>query len=280
MPVLVQGVNATQSITNAINKANEMNIFDLIIVGRGGGSIEELWSFNEEAVADAIFNSKTPVISAVGHETDITISDYVSDLRAPTPTGAAELAVPSQYELLDRISKLKQSLNSLVAMMVKHQQANLERMKQSYAFRYPEQLVRQKELALDKDREQLDRAFQRIVTNKSNRYMSLRTRLFTQHPKKQLDQANKELVLLVKKNNQVMNQYIEKHSNQLNRSLDKLTLLNPLEIMKRGFAVPYSTSGEIIRSRDQVKPSDRITVNLNDGILDCVVLDIKENTNG
>lgn len=280
LPVLVQGINATQSITNAINKANEMNIFDLIIVGRGGGSIEELWSFNEETVADAIFKSKIPIISAVGHETDVTISDYVADLRAPTPTGAAELAVPSQYELLERLSKMKQSLNSLVAMMVKHQQNNLERFKQSYAFRYPEQLVRQKELALDKNREQLERVFHRIVLNKSDRYMNLRTRLLTQHPRRQLDQANRELSLLIKKSNQVMNRYVEKNSTRLNRSIDKLTLLNPLEIMKRGFAVPYSTEGEIIRSKDQVKPTDRITVTINDGILDCEVLDVKEITNG
>lgn len=91
LPVLVQGVNAASSITKAIYKANDMGEFDVIILGRGGGSIEELWSFNEESVAEAIFHSKIPIISAVGHETDVTISDYVADLRAPTPTGAVSL---------------------------------------------------------------------------------------------------------------------------------------------------------------------------------------------
>lgn len=106
-PTLVQGEEAAGSIVRSIEKANELGYIDVLIVGRGGGSIEELWAFNEEAVARAIFASKVPIISAVGHETDFTIADFVADLRAPTPTGAAELAVPHVTELMERISQRK-----------------------------------------------------------------------------------------------------------------------------------------------------------------------------
>lgn len=280
LPVLVQGVNAATSITRALKKANELGLFDVIILGRGGGSIEELWSFNEEIVAEAIFHSKIPIISAVGHETDVTISDYVADLRAPTPTGAAELAVPSQFELIDRVSKMKQSLNSLIGMTLKYHRGKLEQMVNSYAFRYPEQLIRQKEQQLDKNKERMERSFQHEFNKKTDRFNNYKTRLITQHPKRRFEQATKALNQLMKQNNQIMTQYVEKQSNQLTRQLDKLTLLNPLEIMKRGFAIPYTSIGEIIRSTTQVNARDQISINLRDGILDCEVLEIKETNNG
>jgi exodeoxyribonuclease VII large subunit len=280
LPVLVQGMNAATSISKAIQKANEMELFDCIILGRGGGSIEELWGFNEEVVAEAIFKSKIPIISAVGHETDTTISDYVADLRAPTPTGAAELAVPSQYELLDKVLKMKQSLNSLISITIKHHRSNLERMSNAYAFRYPEQLIRQKEQELDKAKERMDRAFQLVVHTNSQRFSNGKTRLLAQHPKRRLDIATKTLQQLVKQNNQLMNQYVERQSIHLNRSMDKLTLLNPLEIMKRGFAIPYTEAGNIIKTSTQIKQKDHIRINFHDGIVDCEVLDIKETNDG
>src|SRR5699024_5418849 len=103
LPTLVQGENAKKSISDAIKRANDLNMFDVLIVGRGGGSIEDLWAFNEEEVAYAIYESNIPIISAVGHETDTTISDFIADKRAPTPTGAAEISVPSVDELIKRI---------------------------------------------------------------------------------------------------------------------------------------------------------------------------------
>lgn len=280
LPVLVQGINAAKSIANTIEKANQMADFDVIILGRGGGSIEELWSFNEEIVADAIFKSTIPIISAVGHETDVTISDYVADLRAPTPTGAAELAVPSRLELVDKISKLRQSLHSLMALQVKHHQNHLTRLVQSYAFKYPEHLLRQKELELDNKREQIDRVMQRVLQNKNERYNNFSTRLLTQHPKRQLDHATKQLNQLIKQNNQAMKQIVERDTVKLGRSLEKLTLLNPLEIMKRGFAIPYTQSGDIIKSRTQVNTSDQISINLKDGVLTCEVTEVKEINHG
>src|SRR5690625_2481185 len=149
IPAIVQGSSAADSIKEAIETANNHH-YDLLIIGRGGGSIEDLWGFNEEIVAQAIFHSAIPIISAVGHETDHTISDFVADLRAPTPTAAAELAVPSKLELLDRNRSMKDSMTRALRGRIENEQKQLNRLKQSYAFRYPKNLLQQKEQELDK----------------------------------------------------------------------------------------------------------------------------------
>src|SRR5690625_3702303 len=140
IPAIVQGELGPHSIIKAIERANKKAIFDVLIIGRGGGSIEELWCFNDENVAMAIFHSNIPIISAVGHETDQTICDFVADYRAPTPTGAAEIAVPSQADLIDKMSSQRRSLNHMMKTKLKSYQNHLNRLKQSYAFRYPDHL--------------------------------------------------------------------------------------------------------------------------------------------
>jgi exodeoxyribonuclease VII large subunit len=139
-PALVQGDNAAPSIAKAIAKANSMDEIDVLIVGRGGGSIEELWAFNEELVARAIFSSTIPIISAVGHETDFTIADFVADLRAPTPTAAAELAVPHIEELLDRVLQRQSRLLRTMKGKFLFEKERLNRVQKSDAFRYPHRL--------------------------------------------------------------------------------------------------------------------------------------------
>ncbi|WP_106497185.1 exodeoxyribonuclease VII large subunit [Lentibacillus sp. Marseille-P4043] len=280
IPVLVQGQNAAASIKRAIEFANEKADFDVLIVGRGGGSIEELWSFNEEMVAHAIFHSKIPVISAVGHETDITISDFIADLRAPTPTGAAELAVPSQIELKEKVSGLTRSLTKALTTTMNNSQLQLKRMKDSYAFRYPEQLVIQKEQELDKQVERLEKAFNQFIQSKNDSLKNIEKRFINQHPQSRVNQLEKELNQFEKQNTYFMKQIIDKKSVQFTTTIDKLALLNPLETMKRGYAIPYSHNGEIINSTEKVGKHDTITVRLSDGTLACEVLEIKEETNG
>ncbi|MBT2214413.1 exodeoxyribonuclease VII large subunit [Virgibacillus dakarensis] len=275
IPVLVQGRNAAASIKRAIELANEKAMFDLLIVGRGGGSIEELWSFNEEAVAHAIFHSKIPIISAVGHETDITISDYIADLRAPTPTGAAEMAVPSQTELQEKIIGLKRSLTRAMKQKAHTSEQQLNQMQEAYAFRYPKQLVVQKEQELDKQVERLSKAFRQVLTTKRGSLQNIEQRLVTQHPKSQVAQMKKELKQLEKQHTFLMKQIVEKKSAQFTNIIEKLTLLNPLETMKRGYAIPFAHNGEIIHSAGKVEINDKITVKLADGSLACNVLEVE-----
>lgn len=149
IPALVQGINAGPSVVKAIRQANSLGTLDVIIAGRGGGSIEELWAFNEEIVAREIFSSKVPIISAVGHETDYTIADFVADLRAPTPTGAAELAVPHFADLLERTANKKTRLLRAMQEKLTAKKEQLAYYQKSYAFKYPKQLYQQKEQQLD-----------------------------------------------------------------------------------------------------------------------------------
>ncbi|HLR62447.1 MAG TPA: exodeoxyribonuclease VII large subunit [Lentibacillus sp.] len=280
IPVLVQGENAPGSIADAISRANEETNCDVLIVGRGGGSIEELWGFNEEAVANAIFHSHIPVISAVGHETDITISDFVADVRAPTPTGAAEIAVPSQLDLADKINGMRRSLTRVITDQLTASKQNLNRMKQSYAFRYPEQLITQKEQELDKYMERLGKAYQLEWKRKYESLTHLNSRLVALHPRQQIERTDKELKQLTKQMTYLMTSHLEQHSDRLQKALEKLSLLNPLETMKRGYAITYSATGDLIKSVKSVSEAEQISVKLADGTLNCHILDIKEESNG
>jgi exodeoxyribonuclease VII large subunit len=276
LPVLVQGEAAANSIKQAIETANKVGNFDLLIVARGGGSIEELWSFNEEIVAEAIFHSNIPIISAVGHETDTTISDYVADLRAPTPTGAAELAVPSSSELKDRILTLKRILIKDMRQKIKQQRQLLIKLQQSYAFRYPGQLLKQKEQELDRRVEQLQKAMVHKVTEKRQYYQHVHVRLATQHPGKQLERAKLQLQQLAKRHSFAMKQVQTSKREVLYKQVDKLSLLNPLEIMKRGFSIAYSPSDKIIKSIEHVHPEDIISLRVMDGLITCHVKEVEE----
>ncbi len=147
-PALVQGTGAKESVASQINKAQDFDL-DLLIVGRGGGSIEDLWAFNEEIVAKAIYDSKIPIISAVGHEVDFTIADYVADLRAPTPTGAAEMAVPVLSDVINYINQYKIRLNEVIKNIINNKSLALTKLKDSYVLKNPLALYEIKEQKLD-----------------------------------------------------------------------------------------------------------------------------------
>ncbi|MEM5592355.1 exodeoxyribonuclease VII large subunit [Niallia circulans] len=199
-PALVQGETAAPSIVKAIQQANEQEspAIDVLIVGRGGGSIEELWAFNEEIVARAIYTSRIPIISAVGHETDFTIADFVADMRAPTPTGAAELAVPHIDELVERILSRQSRLIRGIKEKVELQKLRLNRIKRSYAFRYPKVLYDQKMEQLDKQTELLIRNVQRVFEQKNNQHQLIKKQLVRNHPHQYVMKAQQDLANLQK----------------------------------------------------------------------------------
>lgn len=274
-PALVQGELAANSIVKAIEIANNhTSKLDLLIVGRGGGSIEELWPFNEEIVAHAIFKSAIPVISAVGHETDITISDFVSDLRAPTPTGAAMLAVPSQQELIERINQIKHSLEKNLTHKINHKEQILDRINQSYAFRYPDHLLKQKEQELDQKTDLLEKGLQRLIVEKVQSYTYMHKRLVNQLPAVKLKQSWNSLSQYEKAIKRLINQLLEQRATQMQSTIEKLSLLSPLETMKRGFAIPFTKEGAIIKSQQHVQINDLIKLELSDGHLDCKVVNV------
>ena len=207
-PALVQGVHAAKSIALAISKANARNEVDCLIVGRGGGSIEELWAFNEEIVAESIYDSDLPIISAVGHETDFTIADFVADLRAPTPTGAAELAVPHINEVIERLMNRKNRLTRSMQERLNFQTNRLARLEKSYAFRYPHKMYEQKLEQLDRATEQLQKNSQRYFLNKKEKLEQIDVILRRQHPEQAI-QISKETLKQQQKNlDRVMDSYL------------------------------------------------------------------------
>ncbi|MGM8365094.1 exodeoxyribonuclease VII large subunit [Virgibacillus sp. W0181] len=279
IPVSVQGTQAAPMIERAIQLANRLNTFDLLIVGRGGGSIEDLWAFNEEAVAKAIYHSTIPIISAVGHETDITISDFAADVRASTPTGAAEIAVPSQEDLKERINKNKQTMSRMLQSLVATHQKHLNRLKQSYAFRFPMQLTLQKEQQLDKAAERLEVNVEHKLQFHRRNFANVHERLSLRHPEKQITEAALHLKQLVKKNNTSMRQLLNHKQNQNQNVIEKLIILNPLEIMRRGFAIPYNENQIIIKSVSEVHENEQLTIKMLDGELNCHITNIREENN-
>lgn len=270
LPVSVQGEQAAPSIVRAIEHANNNGEFDTIIVGRGGGSIEELWAFNEESVARAITASRIPIISAVGHETDFTISDFVADLRAPTPTAAAELAVPSILELKKQLLTDSQRLQQSLQHQINSYKDRLRSMKQAYAFKYPIHLTRQKEQDLDRAVQNLIKNVKRYFEQKRFEVEHSSKQLYTYNPNTIIQQQNHELIYKKSRINQAIKQQVSLQQNKFQNQLNKLSILNPLETMKRGYSISYK-GNEIIKSTKQVEPGDAVKISLQDGFIDCQV---------
>lgn len=276
LPALVQGDKAAPSIASAIAKANRMNEIDVLIVGRGGGSIEELWAFNEELVARAIYTSEIPIISAVGHETDFTIADFVADLRAPTPTAAAELAVPQIDELFERVLQRQSRLLRTMKGKFQFEKERLIRVQKSYAFRYPHRLYEQKLEQVDKLTELLVRGASRLSQIKKGQHEILSKRLQRNHPSELLLEAQKRLDLTNKEIKRAMQQVLLKKQTDFDRILSTLGALSPLKIMERGYSLAYSEENRLIKSINQVNVNEQIQIQLTDGSLFCKVENIKE----
>lgn len=223
-PSLVQGDGAKEDIANKIKEAENYDI-DTLIVGRGGGSIEDLWPFNEEVVARAIFNCKIPVISAVGHEIDFTIADFVADKRAATPTAAAELAVPNINELLKYLLQLKLRLNEKLKEKVNYNKLLLDNFKNSFILKNPVILYENKKIIIDQYNEKI---------------------------------------------NSLLNYKMEKKKLEFNNLIEKLQLLNPLNILQKGYSITYKDD-KVIKKCDEVKANDLIKIKLHDGIIDAIV---------
>ncbi|MFA1711445.1 exodeoxyribonuclease VII large subunit [Peribacillus frigoritolerans] len=275
-PALVQGNNAAKSIAKAISMANARAESDVLIVGRGGGSIEELWAFNEEIVAESIYDSDIPVISAVGHETDFTIADFVADMRAPTPTGAAELAVPHLNEILERLMNRKNRLTRSIQEAVNFERTRLTRMERSYAFRYPHKMYEQKLEQLDKTMDRLGRTSTRYFMKKRDELNQLNDILKKQHPEQALKNAKDELQQHAKVLRRAMEAIYRHKSQQFVHITATLSALSPLKIMERGYGLVFAEDETLVKSTQQVSKGDKIAVSIKDGTLECEIKEIKE----
>ena len=189
LPVRVQGAEAPAEIAGAIRYANRYQVGDLIITGRGGGSIEDLWAFNDERVARAIYDSDIPVISAVGHEPDVTISDFVADLRAATPSNAAELAVPDQTELRQHLAAQRAMLLTLMTRRLKQERQRVAQLAGARALRDPKNYIDDRRMQLDYTQRRLIAALQRLVAQQRERFVRLTSKLDAMSPLKVLSRG-------------------------------------------------------------------------------------------
>ena len=247
-PALVQGEDAKEDIVRQIKRADEYNI-DTLIVGRGGGSIEDLWAFNEEIVARAIFECKTPVISAVGHEIDFTIADFVADLRAPTPTGAAEMAVPQLSDVTKYLNQINIRLNNTISNKINQNKRKLNDLMTSNVFKNPMIIYQTKEMIFDNLFERLKHSTINLVNIKSKKLLEVKSSYILKSPYKLLDnKANKYLNLV-----------------------SKLETLSPLLTLQRGYTMT-KVNGKVISSCKNIKKGDSIEVTFKDGKVDAEIV--------
>lgn len=263
-PTLVQGGQAAPNIVQNIEQANLDASCDVLIVGRGGGSIEDLWAFNEEIVARAIFSSRIPIISAVGHETDTTIADYVADLRAPTPTAAAEIAVPDQQDLFQRVLTQKSQLHQMVRAQLMAERQRLNKLQQSYPLSMPERLYRPFTEKLAQLESDLQKAMQVDLMKKGAQLQQLHSAIEQHSPKKVLTFYQRELVTRIQQLTHASKQYVTKQKHQFEATVRTLEALNPLAILTRGFTVAYKDE-QMIKSSAEVKQQDQLTLTFHDG---------------
>jgi len=248
---LVQGDNAALDIARNIKLAENYDL-DVLIVGRGGGSIEDLWPFNEEVVARAIYECRIPIISAVGHEIDYTISDFVADMRAPTPTGAAELAVPNITDVLKHLDSLKIRLNESIYKKINYEKLYLDSLKGSYVIKNPMIMYDNKKQKLDNINETLNKLMLYKLDTLKNKFENLKNNHILLNPHELYSDEVKEL----------------------NNVIEKLELLNPLKVIKRGYSIVYKNA-EIIKSIKNIKNNDELELKVSDGIIKTSVLEVR-----
>ena len=249
-PSLVQGENAKEDIVRQIEKAKDYNL-DTLIVGRGGGSIEDLWPFNEEIVARSIFECNIPIISAVGHEIDFTIADFVADLRAPTPTGAAELAVPQKHDVENYLMQLKIRLNKQIQHKININKQKLEEVKSRYIFQNPIAIYQAKELQFDSIIERLKSSSKLLITNKEKKFLTVMKSYIIENPLK----------------------ITEPKKNKYLQIVSKLETLSPLLTIKRGYSMTKK-DGKVITSTKELKIKDKLEITLTDGTINAEVTKI------
>ncbi|MGM1046002.1 MAG: exodeoxyribonuclease VII large subunit [Bacillota bacterium] len=279
-PVLVQGKGAAPAIVKAIRSMNEMGEADVLIVGRGGGSLEELWAFNEEIVARALYQSMIPVISAVGHETDFTIADFVADLRAATPTAAAELAVPNASEVKARLNQLERQLQQGLQQRLGRSRERLAALRRSPVLVYPRRYMLQHAERLDMLKIRLQGALRTNISLCRQRQASLKQGLIRFNPQVQVESASRRWDGAHRQLTAAMQSLMRRKIQHLQSEIRHLDALSPLKVMSRGYSLVYDEQERrLIKSLNDVQPGDLVNVKVSDGRLQCQVWGMKEDDN-
>ncbi|MGV8843472.1 MAG: exodeoxyribonuclease VII large subunit [Pseudomonas sp.] len=270
IPTAVQGRESVTQIVRALQLADKRG-FDALILARGGGSLEDLWSFNEERVARAVAACRTPIVSAVGHETDVSISDFVADMRAPTPSAAAELLAPDASELRQRLHTLHRRLLLRMQERLRRDRLQLENL--TRRLRHPSERLRQNAQRIDDLDQRLRRAFERQLSQRRERLLHLQTRLAGQHPQRSLGMLRQRLDSLAERLPRIMSESLKQRRLQLQHQIHSLHTVSPLATLSRGYAILLDERGQPIHRAAQTHLGQRLRARLGEGELEVRVED-------
>ncbi len=265
-PAKVQGNGAAEEVASRIREANERLDLDVLIIGRGGGSIEDLWAFNEEIVVRAIFESRIPVISSVGHETDTTLADYVADRRAATPTAAAELATPNtKLDILQYLTNSEMRLSTSVQRSVSQGQERLIRLQNSVIFRQPERLYDGYLQKLDQLTSTLTQNLQQHYQKNQQAQALLTSRLTSLRLSQKITESSRYLDREIASLKINFTNFFEQQKTRAEKAYDSLSLIDPEKIVKRGFAIARTAEQKVVKSTQDVKIGDYLSLEVSDG---------------
>ena len=264
-PTAVQGQDAAESICRAIDLANSHGKADVLIIGRGGGSLEDLWSFNEERVARAILASNIPTVSAVGHEVDFSISDLVADHRAPTPSAAAELLSPDQLEIT---KQLKQTESALIQRWAWQLQKKLDRLQAtSKRLRHPGDRIREQIQRIDELELRLGNALNRLLEMKRSKLAHQKERLMQHRPDQRISHSRLIIDTLKHRLANSTTNLLERRKVQLAQQIRRLQDINPLATLERGYALVTDSQGKIIHNAVELAVGDSVEIRVQSGSL-------------
>jgi exodeoxyribonuclease VII large subunit len=270
-PAKVQGEGAAAEIAQGLADLDALGDVDVIICGRGGGSLEDLWAFNEETVARAIAASKVPVISAVGHEVDVTIADFVADLRAPTPSAAAELVVREKHAVAEALAQLRLRLARAMARRHERERARLEALAGRRVLTDPARPLREWQRRLDGARQRLVRAASARLGAATHRYELTASALKAASPFLRLREDRRRLEAARARLGDGVRRRVVGAEHRLGLAVGRLNSLSPLAVLGRGYSLTRRPSGEIVRSARQLAAGDDVRVLLHEGTIDCRV---------
>ncbi|WP_225085398.1 exodeoxyribonuclease VII large subunit [Pectobacterium colocasium] len=276
-PTSVQGADAPLQIVRAIELANQRDECDVLIVGRGGGSLEDLWSFNDERVARAIFASHIPIVSAVGHETDVTIADFVGDLRAPTPSAAAELVSRNQLELLRQIQSQRQRLEMAMDYYLAQRNRDFTRLHHRLQQQHPQLRLARQQAQLVKLRQRLDDAMQQQLRQTSRRSERLQQRLMQQQPQARIHRAQQRLQQLSYQMQSAVERQLNQNKQKLGIACSRLEGVSPLATLARGYNVTTAPDGKVLKNVTQITPGETLKTRLQDGWIESQVTTLMPN---
>jgi len=264
-PTAVQGEDAPGQIVRAIELANNRKECDVLIVGRGGGSLEDLWSFNDERVARAIFASQIPIVSAVGHETDVTIADFVADLRAPTPSAAAEMVSRNQLELLRQLQSGQQRLEMAMDYYLANRTRRFTQLEHRLQQQHPQLRLARQQTVLERLRQRMTYAMDNQLKRSGQRQQRMTQRLNQHSPQPRIHRAQNRVQQLEYRLAQLMSARLSATRERFGNAMTHLDAVSPLATLARGYSVTTATDGNVLKQTKQVKAGDMLTTRLADG---------------